>query len=237
MAERLIFHYQPKQTVIHRIDPRVKISITFALTAGLFGAELLQLAVLGGYLAAAAVLAKLSFQRCRRELRFLFLLAAVIFVSRWISSGALLEGVVYGTRFLLAVTAGLVLTDTTAPEDLTLAVYWFIKPLRFLKPQRTASRFNLTVSFLPLIFDAAMEIQEARRSRLDSPFRRPLRRIISYAAQIFSLILQQAEEISYALEARLYDESILHGSIRFHRIDAAAVLITGATAWGVIITA
>lgn len=237
MAERLIFHYQARKTPVHRIDTRIKIVITFTLTAAMFAVNLSQFGILTGYIAAGCLAARLPFQRYRRELGFFFVLLCIIVLSRWITTGTLFNGLYYGARFMLVIAAGLLLTDTTAPEDLTLALYWFIKPFSFLKPKRIAARFNLTISFLPIIFDAVMEIQEARRSRLDTVWKRPVKRIISFSTQIFTLILQKAEETAFALEARLFDENIVHGSISLHKIDFLVMLITSGVVWGIIILA
>lgn len=234
MAERLIFHYQARSTLIHRIDPRVKIVIIFAITASMFSVNFLQFLILSGYVVTGCLIARLPFTRYGRELGFFFLLTAIIFISRWITSGILYEGIFHSIRFLLIVGAGLLLTDSTAPEDLTLALYWFMKPFKFINPERIAARFNLTLSFLPLIFDSILEIQEARKSRMDNVWRHPIRRIISLATQIFEAVLNRAEEITYALESRLFDEKVQHGSISFGRIDFFTLLVTAGVVWGII---
>ncbi|NQT58590.1 MAG: energy-coupling factor transporter transmembrane protein EcfT [Bacteroidetes bacterium] len=226
MAERLIFHYQARNSIIHRIDPRIKIIIIFTISAAMFAVNPLQFAVLCGYVLSGCLIARLPFTKYRKELRFFLLLLILIVLSRWISSKSLISSLYYGARFILIVAAGLLLTDTTAPEDLTLALYWFLRPFKFLNPKRTAVRFNLTVSFIPIIFDSVLEIKEARKSRLDNTWRNPIKRIISFSSQIFDLILQKAEEISYALEARLFDEEILHGSISFRKMDFAVLILT-----------
>ena len=232
MAERLIFHYHDRRTLIHRIDPRVKVLLLFALSTALLMVNSLQTVAIAGYIAAAVLMAKLPVTRYRRELRFFLIIFAIILLARWLSGSPFLEGALFGFRFLLIVAASILFTDTTAPEEITLALYWYLRPLKFLNPKRIAARFNLTLAFFPLIFDAILEIREARRARLDNSWSRPLRRMISISSQIFDLILIKAEEISFALEARLFDEDILHGSIAFSRIDLAAVLVTAAVSWG-----
>ncbi|MCD4699876.1 MAG: energy-coupling factor transporter transmembrane protein EcfT [Phycisphaerae bacterium] len=226
MAERLIFHYQARNSIIHRIDPRIKIIIIFTISAAMFTVNPLQFAVLFGYVLSGCLIARLPFARYKKELRFFLLLLVIIVLSRWISSKSLIPSLYYGARFILVVAAGLLLTDSTAPEDLTLALYWFLRPFKFINPKRTAIQFNLTVSFIPIIFDSVLEIREARKSRLDNTWRKPVKRIVSFSSQIFDLILQKAEEISYALESRLFDEKTLHGSIAFRKTDFVVLILT-----------
>ena len=122
MAERLIFHYQARNSIVHRIDPRIKIIIIFTISAAMFAVNPLQFAVLCGYVLSGSLIARLPFTKYRKELRFFLLLLIVIVLSRWISSKSLINSLYYGARFILIVAAGLLLTDTTAPEDLTLAL-------------------------------------------------------------------------------------------------------------------
>lgn len=228
MAERLIFHYHARDTLFHRLDPRTKLILVCVNTILIFIAAPLQLFVVGAFVSLCLISSRLSPTLYLREFRMFAFLVVIIVLSRWIGDATFLNALLYGVRFFLVVLLGLILSETTAPEDLTLALYWFLRPFRFLKPKQTAARFSLMISFLPILLDATLEISEARKARLDDPMRRPLTRIISIGMQVFELVLQRAEELSYALESRCYQEDILYGSIAFKRIDVFAALLMGA---------
>ena len=225
MAERLIFHYHARDTLFHRLDPRTKLIMVCINTVLIFIVSLLQLFVISAFVILCLIGSRLSPALYLREFKTFALLTLIIMISRWIGEATFLTALLYGIRFLLVVTLGLVLSETTSPEDLTLALYWFLRPLKFLHPKRTAARFSLMISFLPILLDATLEIAEARRSRLDDPMRHPLGRIVSIGMQVFELVLQRAEELSFALESRCYQEDVLYGSIAMRRVDVLAGLV------------
>ncbi|MCF7946660.1 MAG: energy-coupling factor transporter transmembrane protein EcfT, partial [Spirochaetia bacterium] len=138
-------------------------------------------------------------------------------------------------RFFLIVWTGLILMDTTSPEKSSQAIYAFMRPLPGVNRGKAAAQFLLTITFIPLVFDSAREIREARYSRGENPKRRPFRFLLSFTAQLFDVLFLKAEEISMALLSREFQNSMYPGKLTFHLQDAAAIvfsIFTAAAAFG-----
>ena len=219
---------------MHKADSRVKLALILLLSVSIFSFKPFSLLLVSTYVLLGIFIARIPFMKYRKELTLFFILTVMIVLFRWIGEFTLYQALLAGGRFLVIVLAGLLLTDTTAPEDMTLAIHWILKPIPGIRAAEIATKFSLTISFIPLIFDATQEIREARRSRLENPRRHPLRRLISFGTQVFDLILQKTEEISLALESRLFNPEILHGELRFSRLDLLLILTSSAVAAGII---
>ncbi|MGM0432245.1 MAG: energy-coupling factor transporter transmembrane component T family protein [Spirochaetota bacterium] len=226
MAERLIFHYRSRPTPVHRCDPRIKLLTLLALTILIFQFRAAVLLFIIPYMVIIGYLAKIPLKQYRRELLVFFLFATVIFLARWLGGNTFYEACIAVVRFLTVVYGGLLLTDTTAPEELALALRWLLTPLGKRRSGEAAATFSLTIHFIPLLFDASREISEARKTRLDRTGRHPVRRIISLGTQLMHHMLDKAEDISYALESRCFTPYAQHGELHWIWKDTLIAAVT-----------
>ncbi len=226
MAERLIFHYHDRKTIAHSLDPRSKMFTLFVLTLSLLNLNTTGFLLMLPYLALALITARMPVRAYRKEIIFFVGFSVMIFLMRWWGSGNPITAITAAGRFFSVVVMGLILSDTTSPNEMSLAIYWILKPFSKEFASNTAAKLNLTVSFFPVIFDASKEIQEARRSRHEDARRQPLRRLVSIGRQLFDLLLDRAEEISYALESRCFTPSIMHGRLDWRFRDTVYLLIS-----------
>lgn len=225
MAEAVVFHYREADTPLHRLDPRIKLLTLLALTVTLVLLPLRSAAVIGGYACVIALGAGLPISRFRRELRVFLVLGTFIFLGRYASSD-LFEALRSVMQFFTVVLLGLVLMDTTAPEDCASALHW---ALSFFSPAaagRFSARLMLTLAFIPILFDSVAEVREARKARCEKPSKRPMRFLLSFLEQTFDIMLVKAEEISLALESRAFTGSMKPKPLRFHLCDLAAAAVT-----------
>ncbi len=226
MAERLIFHYHDRKTIAHSLDPRSKMFTLFVLTLSLLNLNPVGFLLILPYLALAMIAARMPVREYRKEILFFLIFSGMIFLMRWWGSGNPLTALTAAGRFLAIVVMGLTLSDTTSPNEMSLAIYWILRPFSEEFASNTAAKLNLTVSFFPVIFDASKDIQEARRSRHEDARRQPLRRLVSIGRQLFDLLLDRAEEISYALESRCFTPKIRHGSLDWRFRDTVYLMIS-----------
>ncbi len=226
MAEKLIFHYHDRKTILHKIDPRAKMLTLCIVTILVFELPPLGLFLLIPYIIIGIISAKIPIGEYRRESLFFGVFSLIIFLTRLWGSSLVLPSLLGVVRFLTIVVVGMLLTDTTAPEEMSLALFWFLHPFSKKFAYATAARLNLTVSFFPIIFDASQEMLDARRSRHEHVRRHPIRRMISMGTQLLAMILDRAEDISYALESRGFREDVLHGTLSWGRHDTLFILIT-----------
>ena len=85
---------------------------------------------------------------------------------------------------------------------------------------------ELTLSTIPLLFDVASQVSQARKARGESVWRHPVRRIVSYGSTVFTLLLQRAEELESALRSRNFDPDALRDGIPFNRCDVILLSLT-----------
>lgn len=226
MAEKLIFHYHDRGTLIHRLDPRTKTALISVLTIMIFQLPSWSFLMILPVIAAGMLAARFPVRDYSRESGFFAVFTIIIFLTRWWGTGIPQEAGISALRFLMVVSAGMILTDTTDPEDIAMTIHWLLSPISRRIANAAAAQLNLTVSFFPIIFDASQELIEARRSRGEPRLRRPLRRMISIGTQLLEAIIDRAEDISYALESRGFDAGIQHGSLSWQRRDTLVLLIT-----------
>ena len=220
MAELKVFHYRPEAGPVHRLDGRVKLLLLVATIVTIFSTGIPGLCCLSALLIAAAALVPLRIGGFLRELLVFGILAAVILISRptWT------EGAVAAWRFLLVVSGGMIFTATTGPEELHAVVFTLLSPIPRIPHGRIAEHVSLTILFIPLLFDTAKEIGEARKARMIHASRNPLRRLTSLAVPLMEAMFMRIEEVALALESRGYDEDVLRFSLRWSRRDGVAVL-------------
>jgi energy-coupling factor transport system permease protein len=226
MAERLIFHYHHRDTFLNRVDPRIKLFTLLVLTIIIFQAAFIMTIPVILLLAAAAIAGRMPINRYKREMIFFFFFSSVIFLTRWWADGDIFSAAAAAVKFLTVVAGGLILTDSTSPEQISLAIFWLVAPLGRRRAHEFAAKFSLTISFIPMLFDAASDISEARRARQDHRLKRPLRRMISMGSQMMDHILERAEDISYALESRCFTPYVLHDELSWRLSDTVILLLT-----------
>lgn len=218
MAERLIFHYHSRDSFLHRLDARVKLLGVFCLTFLIFSVDVPGFFLLLPPVFGSVLLCRMRIRAYSREFRFFLLFSIVIFAGNYWGSGSVQEALLYSVRFLTAVLLSLALTESTDPSDMAQVLFWLLRPFSKRKAAIVAAQLELTVSFIPMIFDAYEQIREARLSRGDQG-KNPFARVLSLSGQLIDLLLERTQEISYALESRRFDPESITCSFRATRGD------------------
>jgi len=222
-----IGQFIPGNSIIHRIDSRMKIVCLIFLfiavisTTSIYGYGLVLLTI--------ATIVKLSCIPLKVALSLickLWVFFIVIFLmnaffydadqpifSWWLinlSHGGIRQGfrVVLNVSFIMVL--GTVLTSTTAPIEMTNALEWLLKPLKLLRipVEDVAMIINVSIQFIPTLIDEAEMIrkaQTARGARFESKKLRE--KALSYLPLLIPLFLasfRRADELSVAMEARGY---------------------------------
>lgn len=240
MAQLSVFHYMYKNSVLHRMDCRIKlacmvilsVTTSFASTGADFG-------ILTVVFAAALLISKLPVTALLRELRFFAFLIILVFVVHSFSipgqpvpnapvPGLTVEGVTSGLAFaqrlLLILVLCVILTGTTALSALRNAVEWFLRPVPFIPEARVATMINLVFVLVPLIFDQASEMMSAQKARCVEKRKNPIKRITFLVFPLLFKTLKRADELVLAMEARCYSEN-----------RTKTVFKTTAGDWGILI--
>ena len=159
--------YQQAETILHRLDPRVKVLSCLVLVVLSFGAAgWMQLLSIITIVALAVWSIKPVSQRIFRLfwllrwfLLFTFLLHLFLSPGRtlwglsWLSFDGLLSGSFVCLQMLLAVAASALLGITTTTESLSQTFGWFVRPLRWLgcRTDEWQKILLLSLDFIPVV--------------------------------------------------------------------------------------
>lgn len=130
------------------------------------------------------------------------------FIITW---KAILSSIYISLRIYLMILVTTILTSTTKPLDLTLALEDLLSPLKLIKiPIHIISIIiSMALRMLPTFFEEAMRIKKAQASRgMDSKNGKIIDKIKSIISLIIPLLVssfQKAEDMAYAMDARGYD--------------------------------
>ncbi|MDE5584401.1 MAG: energy-coupling factor transporter transmembrane protein EcfT [Ruminococcus sp.] len=222
-----IGQYFPSDSLIHRLDPRFKIVITFIFIVMLFtGRSLVSLGIGAIYTFTAVFVSKIPLKMFVRSIKplmpFLIITAFIniLFanggdvVFKWrfikITSDGINVSVFMIIRIILLLMGTSLLTYTTSPITLTDAVERLLSPLKKLKfpVHELAMMMSIALRFIPLLIeetDRIISAQKARGAEIDSGnIVNRARNLIPVLIPLFISAFRRADELATAMECRCY---------------------------------
>lgn len=232
MIKSLCFgQYSHGNSIMHRLDPRVKLLQTIALSSLVFfinGA--VKILAFSFFVIAVVLLSKIRVKRLAESLKpFYMIFAFILAMYAIFSKDKLLEGIASVWRFLMLIMLSFTLTFTTSASDLVAAVEKLAKPLKFLniRPRNIAMMVSATIRFIPVMFLSMERIKESMLARL-ADFRK-LRHIKIIMLALLERMLRSASNLSDAAQSRLYSENAEGSKAlklgKYDYVSAAAVMI------------
>lgn len=226
MDSMVFGRYIPNDTVIHKLDPRIKIIGLLLLIIALFlPAGWIGYAVIGLVIVDSLYLAKLSFSYVWKAIKpmlimmvFLAVINGLLLhtgeVAFTIGKISIYWDAIYQTlyivvRLLYMITLTTILTATTKPLDLTLGIEELLKPFNKVIPAHTiAMMISIALRFIPTLIEETQRIMKAQQSRgvdLDEgKLTEKIMAILSLIVPLFISAFQRAEDLANAMEARGY---------------------------------
>ncbi|MFB5083291.1 energy-coupling factor transporter transmembrane component T family protein [Symbiobacterium thermophilum] len=221
-----IGQYYPGNSLLHRLDPRVKITGVFLLSIAIFLPR-----AWPGHLAAVlftlalVALGRVPLKQILRGLRpiLIFLVITALF-NLFLTPGeelfrigpavATREGLrlvaVTSTRLLLLVTIASILTLTTSPIRLTDGLEMMLRPLRPIgvPAHELALMMTIALRFIPTLAEEADRIMRAQQARGASfatgSLVSRIRSLVPVLVPLFVAAFRRADELATAMEARGY---------------------------------
>lgn len=212
--------YRPGNSILHRLDSRVKLLLLLALIVCLFSAfnpqRLFLISCLWFVTAGATLQGVQDVWRIIKMMRWLLFFTLVIhlfftpgrtlFGTSWLSYDGLLLGLMINMQLLLAVLFSLLLAWTTRPEAMALGMTTLLSPLqRFRVPVKEAGGMLLLVlHFFPLIQSEVAALKSERKAKdtgVMSGFRGWLHNIEPLLNRLFDRADQLAKDIVSGTEA------------------------------------
>ena len=218
--------YYQTDSVLHRLDPRVKLVGTFAYLISLFVVDSLP-----GYLLAAlflAVMIKLSnvpFRYIVRGMKtILFLLIITVCFNLFLTPGEVIwefwifkmtrEGLNFAIkmaiRLSLLILGSSIMTLTTTPTQLTDALESLMRPLKKVRVpvHEIARMMSIALRFIPILMEETDKIMKAQIARgADFESRNLIKKIKSMVPLLVPLFIsafRRANDLAMAMEARCY---------------------------------
>ena len=230
MLKKLTFgQYAHKDSILHRLDPRIKILSVMALSATAFLLETYyKFAIFSLFVLVLIIISKINFSSLIRNLRpfsfiFVFIMLMYIFFSR----NQLDQGIRTIWKFILFIIIASILTFTTTITNMVTAIEKLIAPLKLIKinPRTTALLIALTIRFVPALFLYADRINDARLARLGN-LRNP-NHIKLLFLPLLDRIFKSASTLSDAMVSRCYTEKrgAYFNIIRLRYYDYASFII------------
>lgn len=215
-------------SLVHRVDARVKLAITAATAAALFLVDTWWgLAAIAVAFVVVVPLAQVSYRlllRGVRPLAFLLMFTLVI-NALWpsvrsttlielgplaVDSAGLATGAFFVVRLLLLVAGTSLITLTTSPVALTDAFAQLLRPLAVLRfpVDDAAMMMSIALRFMPTTAEEAERIvvaQTARGARFDEGgLVRRARAWLPVLVPLFVRLFRRADDLAVAMEARCY---------------------------------
>lgn len=216
-------YYVPGESILHRLDPRVKIAAVTIAGLAVIRADALAAAVITALVAGAAVIAHLPAARLLDALKPMKIFFALIFLLHLfftegrplpliplISAEGLFNGLLFTWRFVFLISSAAILTMTTRPSDLVSGLEWFFRPLKLFSLSSTdlAVMTAMVLRFVPALLQEIDQIKEAQLAR-GADFKHgtiaiKVKRIGSLAVPLVRNSILRAEEVAQGMEGRGY---------------------------------
>ncbi len=220
--------YFPGDSVLHRLDPRIKILLTIVLIASLFFVgNFLGFALVFVFVCVVTALSQISPKiifKSIKPLLFVIIFTAVfnIFYGdgapvfptvswlSWLTWGGLENAAFMAVRIVLLIVCTSFMTYTTSPVMLTDAIERLLNPLKKLKVpvHEFAMMMTIALRFIPTLVDETEKIINAQKARgADFETGNLVRRAKALVPILIPLIVsafRRAEELADAMECRCY---------------------------------
>ena len=227
MTRITIGQYYPSNSVVHRVDPRIKLLGTiFYVTSLFFVTRFIGYGVAALFILMLVRLAKVPVLFLLRGLRnVLFILSFAILLNLFMTPGehvlfafgfirVTMEGANMAAqmalRLVLLITGSSILTLTTSPIQLTDGIESLLRPLKPLKipAHDIAMMMTIALRFIPTLaeeMDKIMKAQKARGAELDTgSLLKRAKSLLPILIPLFVSAFKRADELATAMEARCY---------------------------------
>lgn len=221
----VIFHTRERDGFANRLNPLTKLVMLLEACIILSSADGTIATALALAIAALALVQHLPLRLYASEGIVFIILALFIFISDSLTTGTVIPPLISSFRFLMTVLASLLFIDCTQIGDLAQSLSWLLRPVFGSRAASFASTIQLTLSMIPMIFDNASQIAEARKARGASFIRHPLRSSQELALGLVSGLLESVDERADALLSRSYNPANNTWAPPFSWRDALGLVI------------
>lgn len=221
-----IGQYYPAHSVIHRLDPRVKLlgTLVFIVTV-FFVNDLLGLCLATAALGAVIWISKVPLKYMLKGLKAIFILMLfTVFLNVFLTPGTEIlrfgifkitwEGLYLAgktaIRLMYLIIGSTIMTLTTTPNHLTDGLEKALGPLKRIHfpVHELAMTMSIALRFIPILLeetDKIMKAQQARCADFESGHLiQRMKSLIPILVPLFISAIRRANDLAMAMEARCY---------------------------------
>lgn len=250
----------PGNSILHRMDPRVKIVLLCTIIATIFCTfNFYALGLITAFIIVAILLSGVPFKMYLKSLKVIMIIVIITsLLNIFYSSGTpifefwifkiTLDGIfraIYVTvRIIALILISSALTFTTSPTDLTDAIERLMSPLKVfhIKVHEIAMMMTIALRFIPTLLDETdkiMSAQKARGADMESGnvFQK-VKALIPVLIPLFVSAFRRAYELAVAMECRCYqggEGRTRMKSLHMHRIDYISIILMVFVISGVVL--
>lgn len=249
ISDITIGQYFPGNSVLHRMDARVKcVLLLFLLVSAFLCFNFYALGALVLFSVLLVAISRIPFKTILKSLKPLILVMLFTMILNlfygdgkvlWqigflkITEGGVINAIFLAVRIIVLVLISSLLTYTTSPTTLTSAIESLLAPVKLIKPDAphmVAMTMTIALRFIPTLIDEMEKITNAQKSRgadLDSGnLVQRAKALVPVLIPLFVSSFRRARELAYAMECRCYRGGVGRTKMnvaRLHGIDFAAI--------------
>lgn len=218
--------FYPSNSIIHKLDPRIKILLCIFIIAFLFMAEnVYGFIITALFCGIIIILSKVPFGYILRGFKpILFIVVFTALLNMFLTDGRILfkigfikvtyEGVKFAffmaTRLILLITVTNMLTLTTSPILLTDGIERLLSPLKIIKvpSHEIAMMMTIALRFIPTLLEETDKIIKAQSARgadfTSGNIITKAKSMVPILIPLFISAFRRADELAVAMECRCY---------------------------------
>ncbi|WP_425445954.1 energy-coupling factor transporter transmembrane component T family protein [Dethiothermospora halolimnae] len=221
-----IGQYFPGDTVVHKLDPRMKIIVTFIFIISLFFInDFLPYLFIVTFMVTTILLSKIPIKYIFKGLKPIMIIILITFViNLFVTDGktlleigpvditeeGLYKAVFMALRLVFLITGTSLLTLTTSPISLTDGIEHLLNPFKRIgvPAHELAMMMTIALRFIPTLLEETDKIMKAQMARgADFESGNILNRaksLVPLLVPLFVSAFRRADELAMAMEARCY---------------------------------
>lgn len=222
-----IGQYYPVDSVIHRLDPRVKLAGTMLYIISLFLFDSFAgYLIVALFLTSVILLSNVPLKYIVKGLKpIVFLLLFTVVFNIFLTPGKVLwqwwilkvteeglrQALFFGIRLMLLIIGSSLMTFTTTPNGLTDGLETSLAPLKKIKVpvHEIAMMMSIALRFIPILLeetDKIMKAQSARGADFETGgLLKRAKALIPILVPLFISAFRRASDLAMAMEARCYN--------------------------------
>ncbi len=218
------------RSVLHRLDPRVKIILLIAIIVFIFLAgNFVSLGLIAGFCIALLITSKIPVKMYLKNLKVIlpiviftavintfYVSTGTVLLDWWIfkiTTDGIMRAVFMSTRVILLILISSALTYTTTPNDLTDAMERLLSPLKLIGLGNLVHMLSMMITialrFIPTLLEETGKIMNAQKARgacfTEGKLTEKIKALVPILVPLLISSIRRAYELAEAMECRCYN--------------------------------